>query len=98
MRGVRLLRSGLLMTCLLVVSLAPSSAQAQARGKEFPVPTPSSFPSVIALGPDGAPWFTELLGNNVGRITSGGTITEFPIPTPSSRPQGIAAGPDGAMW
>jgi virginiamycin B lyase len=35
-----------------------------------------------------------LQGNNIGRITTGGTITEFSVPTASSQPLGITAGPD----
>ena len=37
---------------------------------EFHVPTPNSFPVVITTGPDGALWFTEVLGNKIGRITA----------------------------
>jgi streptogramin lyase len=65
---------------------------------EYPVPTAGSQPQGIALGPDGALWFTESNGNKIGRITVDGTITEFPIPTASSDPFGIAQGPDGALW
>jgi virginiamycin B lyase len=73
----------------------PSSALAI---DEFPVPTSFSYPSGIALGPDGAVWFTEENGNKIGRITTNGTITEYPIPTSSSSPSKITAGPDGALW
>jgi hypothetical protein len=40
---------------------------------EFAVPTANSGPSAIAVGPDGNIWFTEELGNNIGRITTGTT-------------------------
>jgi streptogramin lyase len=43
-------------------------------------------------------WFTEASGNQIGRITTTGTITEFAIPTANSQPVGITAGPDGALW
>ena len=36
------------------------------------MPTPQSAPWEIAAGPDGALWFTELLGNKIGRITTDG--------------------------
>jgi len=62
------------------------------------VPTFESQPTGIAAGPDGALWFTEVLGNKIGRITSAGAITEYPLPTAGSEPNGIAAGPDGALW
>ena len=66
----------------------------------FPIPTPSAAPTRLALGPDGAMWFTEYdyRANKIGRVTFGGEITEFSIPTPSSSPTGITAGPDGNMW
>jgi streptogramin lyase len=65
---------------------------------EFPLPNAGSAPETIVVGPDGNMWFTELLGNRIGRITTSGIITEFPIPTPGSQPEGIAAGPDGNLW
>jgi len=58
-----------------------------------------AHPTAIAAGPDGNLWFTERLGNRIGRITPEGTITEFPIPTAASSPtNGIVTGPDGCVW
>jgi len=65
---------------------------------EYIVPTANSWPDAVAPGSDGALWFTEPLGNNIGRITAAGAITEYPLPTPVSSPLSIAAGPDGALW
>jgi streptogramin lyase len=65
---------------------------------EFPVPTSGSNPYGIAAGPDGNLWFTEQLGNKIGRITTTGNITEFAVPTAGSEPVAITAGPDGNMW
>jgi streptogramin lyase len=53
---------------------------------------------VIAAGPDGALWFSELTGGKLGRITTAGVITEYPAPTPNSDALGIVAGPDGNLW
>ena len=36
---------------------------------EFPLPTAGAVPTGITVGPDGAMWFTEFFGNNLGRIT-----------------------------
>jgi virginiamycin B lyase len=58
----------------------------------------TSDPTDIAVGPDGALWFTEAYGNNIGRITTGGSITEYPVPTAGAQPFGIVAGPDNALW
>ena len=53
-------------------------------------------------GPDGNLWFTEMNGNSIGRITTGGVVTEFPVPRGNnpggSTPYGIAAGPDDSLW
>lgn len=53
----------------------------------------------ITAGNDNALWFAENTsgsgGGELGRITTGGSIT---IPTSSAFPSGITAGPDKAMW
>lgn len=66
--------------------------------QQYAIPTSDSAPSAIAPGPDGALWFTEMQGNNIGRISLSGVITEYAIPTSASEPEGIVAGPDGALW
>ena len=59
-------------------------------------------PTGIAAGPDGNLWFKQ--GDDIGRITTAGTVTLFPIPTSSGfislvvNPSDIAAGPDGNVW
>jgi streptogramin lyase len=59
----------------------------------------ASFPTGIALGPDGNLWFTEELGDRIGRITPHGVVTEFSAGlTPFSFATGITAGPDGNLW
>src|SRR6266513_4654735 len=52
----------------------------------------------IAVGSDDALWFTELDGNRIGRITTGGVTTTFDLPSQDDGPIGIANGPDGALW
>lgn len=64
---------------------------------EFTIPTPNSYPTGIAPGPDGALWFSQSLTGKIGRITVDGQITEFAAPR-GAIPVGLAAGPDGAMW
>ena len=65
---------------------------------EIAIPTSSSQPEGITLGPDGNLWFTEYNSNQIGRLTPSGIITEFTIPTANSGPAGITAGPDGNLW
>jgi virginiamycin B lyase len=57
-----------------------------------------SQPLSITPGPDGALWFTEAVGNKIGRITTAGVFSEYAVPTANGGPFGIAAGPDGALW
>ena len=65
---------------------------------EYPAPTPRSWPSHIAVGPDGNLWFTENRGNNVARMTLDGSVTEFPLPTPAAGPAEIVPAADGSLW
>lgn len=63
---------------------------------QYPLPTPTSEPSAITAGSDGALWFIE--AGKIGRITTDNTtIIEYPVPT-SGFLTGIVAGPDGALW
>ncbi len=81
------------------ILFAVSSAAGHAA--EFVIPTANSQPSAMAVGADGNLWFTEFLGNKIGRITPAGVITEFDL-SGNVQPSGIAAGPcgDGAqcLW
>ena len=69
---------------------------------EFTTPTAASGPAFMAVGSDGAIWFTEFIVGNIARIptnaTSGTQITEFPIPTAGSHPFDLTGGPDGQVW
>jgi hypothetical protein len=66
--------------------------------EEFPIPTPNSSVQQIVWGGDRAFWFTELLGNKIGRISTGGSITEHPLPSASAEPRAMAVAPDGDIW
>ena len=78
-------------------STGASPAHAALRFREFPVPS-GGYPRQITTGPDGNLWFTEYVGNKIGRITPAGVITEFPVPTLGGWLQGITAGSDGNLW
>jgi virginiamycin B lyase len=65
----------------------------------YALPTLGSVPIYIKADKRGTMWVTELLGNNIARVTQAGMVTEFKIPTANSRPIAIVPGPDGAaMW
>ncbi len=73
---------------LLGIASAGGTAAPQVQGPNF-----------IAAGPEGNMWFTEQVGNRIGRITPSGVVTEFSTGlSPASFPLGIALGPDGNMW
>lgn len=55
-------------------------------------------PDSIAVGSDGALWFTNGGGASIGRITTSGAITDFVNGGQINEPTGIASGSDGALW
>jgi streptogramin lyase len=66
--------------------------------REFKLPGAFNQPQFIAIGSDGALWFTDASSNTIGRITTAGKTTKFAIPTRYGHPISIAAGSDGALW
>ena len=69
--------------------------------EHFELPTVGAVPIYLATGPDGNIWCTELVGNQIARITPDGKVTEFSIPTHNSRPIAIVQAPQGMgdfMW
>jgi streptogramin lyase len=65
---------------------------------EFTIPTAASTPSAITTGADHNLWFTENVGNKIGKLTRDGLFTEYSPPTAVSAPCGITSGPDGNLW
>ena len=68
---------------------------------EYEIPTANAHASGITVGSDGALWFAETGANQIGRISTDGTITEYPVLTKGAMEdaQGIVGlGPDGAIW
>jgi streptogramin lyase len=73
--------------------------------KQFAIPaaavhsgTAKNHPGGLAVGPEGNIWFTEVAGNEIGRVTPKGSFRLFPIPTPGSLPGAITVGPDHDLW
>jgi len=56
-----------------------------------------SSPVGIAVGPDGALWFTNYDNDSIGRITTAGVVTNY-TDAGIDAPLAIVAGPDGALW
>ena len=53
-------------------------------------------PYNIAVGSDGAMWFTEVTYGTIGRIDTSGNISEFVLPYTNCEPLDIISGPDVA--
>jgi virginiamycin B lyase len=64
----------------------------------LPNPDAYPFPWAITTGPDGALWFTESNGDDLGRITTAGTVSEQPVPTTNADSIDITVGPDNNLW
>jgi virginiamycin B lyase len=62
-----------------------------------PCPPPRCSPHEITAGPDDAMWFTEVLGNRIGRVSFSGEITDFDLPHARSAPNVITRGPAGTL-
>src|SRR6266540_520654 len=88
----------ILVSVGVLIGITGVPADATKRITVHSIPTAGSVPIGIVSGPDGNLWFTEYIGNNIGRITTEGAITEYPIPTGFARPLSIASGPDGNLW
>ena len=57
-----------------------------------------TWPTDVAVGPDGALWFTSSHGRaSIGRVTTTGKLTRYTSPK-LHRPVAITVGPDGALW
>src|SRR5262245_19726305 len=96
----------LVAACMLLLACGDAPAHTSSDAGRSPagatawvasVPTPGAEPYHITPA-SGAVWFTELKGNRVGRIATGGAIVEYVLPHPGSQPHGIAAASDGSLW
>src|SRR5438105_4966704 len=86
---------------LAALAAGPAAAALTPTITAYPTDSASSAPYAIAAGPDGAVWFTELSGREIGRMTVDGTLrlhAALPGGSSASYPYGITAGSDGAMW
>lgn len=67
--------------------------------REWDVPTKGAHPHDPAVGADGALWFTEQMGNKLGRLDPAtGTFKEFPLKLEDSGPHGLVADREGNIW
>ncbi len=90
-----------MMLFVAIVSVAllfwTQAAVAAVSITEFHVPSPG-IPQGITAGSDGSLWFTLFYDNEVGRVTTKGTVTVFRLNQTLNSATYITAGPDGALW
>jgi len=67
--------------------------------REYPIPTPGSRPSGIAVDRKGIVWFLETEGNKLVRLNpQNGAIQEFDLPTAHETPRDIIVDRSGILW
>lgn len=80
-----------------VARVSPDGSIAQ-----FPLPKLAfnrAAPNDITVGPDGALWIVEWIGNAIVRMDLNGTVTNvYALPDVEAGPRFIAAGSDGNLW
>src|SRR6266704_3248674 len=83
-----------------VIVPSPTPNQYLSRFRELPIPRPGGTPYALAVGPDGAVWFTEAeCTSGIGRLSRAGEWQHWPITGDCrSQPLGITTGPDGNLW
>ncbi len=91
----------------VTTSPVPTGVPTTAAPATVPAPTPTTAPAppesstpgqpAIALGPDGALWFTDARGHSIDRVSTSGAVTRVTAPSIDA-PSAIALGPDGALW
>jgi virginiamycin B lyase len=65
----------------------------------FTVPTPNSYPTGIAVAPDGSIWVTERDGNKLARYVPGTNIwTEYPYNRPNGDLEDITVQNNDSIW
>jgi virginiamycin B lyase len=70
-----------------------------AGGSPLPTPAkPATDPFGMTVGADGAYWFAQAFGDNLGRLTTDGVYSEFGDFGPDANPRYIAAGPGNTLW
>ena len=80
------------------VAVLAATVSAQVATNEWGIPTPNSQPTNLTADLSGNVWFTELAGNNIGKINQNGVIQEFSVPTANSQPWGITVDANGKIW
>jgi len=65
---------------------------------EYPLSTNGMGPQGITVGPDGALWFVGTHSEQIGRITTQGSVTLFSAPSGVDLFPFIVAGADGNLW
>jgi streptogramin lyase len=77
-------------------SVSPCAREMHVLG-EPPVPASWSDPSGITVGPDGNIWYVDTNANEIGTISTSGSVSTFPLNV-ATPPSAIVSGPNGDLW
>jgi streptogramin lyase len=89
--------AGVIAALLFGVALQAAARPASFRFVEYDIPS-TGVPEQIALGSDGALWFSERYTTQIGRVTLGGRFKMYSFPVNNHMSTDITPGPDGALW
>jgi virginiamycin B lyase len=80
-------------------SMAPDGLDpfAESPTYRYKLPTHGAQAGYVAVGSDGATWFTEFNEPKIGRVDTFGNLTEYTIPSGNYGVE-IAAGQSGMLW
>jgi streptogramin lyase len=66
---------------------------------EWELPKPRYLPLDLAVGPDGALWYTVMPASTIGRLDpQSGKIRDYPLKTSGSGSHGLVADQEGNFW
>ena len=95
--------AGVLACCIAALAGVQAAAGAPIIA-EYPLPTPSSNPAQVAVGPDGNIYSPEVFSGKIAQVTPAGAVTEFSLPANDLKethgtpfPFGIASA-GGLLW
>src|SRR5438309_2575367 len=87
-----------LLALVLALVMLPPAARADVAVQAYPLPPGGGYPHDVAVGGDGAVWYTAQRSGQLGRLDPAtGKVELIPLGA-GAAPRGVLLGPDGAPW
>ena len=87
-----------LLPFVLALVMLPPAARADIAVQAYPLPPAGGYPHDVAVGGDGAVWYTAQRSGQLGRLDPAtGKVELIPLGA-GAAPHGVLIGPDGAPW